>query len=135
MVTGVSSDLDSMKDALYQGAAQLTKGKGIYEETLRILETKKNEPVPQAKNPTLQEELNKTHAVYKNWTEASIINTKAQLDIEQELKALFEREIDLFTFSNSLTEIRSRLNPLLEEHRKNDAEIKKLEDRISVLIS
>jgi hypothetical protein len=134
MVTGVSSDLDTIKDALWQGVQQLTKGDEIYQKTLQNLEAKKNEQAPQSKNPALQEELNKTHAVYQKWIEASILNTTAQRDIERELKALFERDFDPMACFNSLSEIQSRLNPLLLQHKENETQIKKLEDRIVELM-
>ncbi|HEY5235049.1 MAG TPA: hypothetical protein VIJ14_02625 [Rhabdochlamydiaceae bacterium] len=134
MTTAVSSDIDTIKDALWQGVQQLTKGEEIYQKTLCNLEAKRNEQAPHSKNPAFQEELNKTHAVYQKWIEASILNTKAQSAIEQELKALFERKLDLFALHNSLVEIQSRLNPLLLQHKGNEAEIKKLEDRIVELM-
>ncbi len=130
----ISSDTDSFKEVLWEGVKQLTKGQEIYEETLRILQAKKAEPTPQSKDPSLQEELTKIHTIYLQWIEASIINTKAQCEIEQELKALFERDFDPLAFSISLTEIQSRLNPLLSQHQEIDAAIKQLEDRISVLV-
>ena len=130
----ISSDTDSFKEVLWEGVKQLTKGQEIYEETLRILQAKKAEPTPQSKDPSLQEELTKIHTIYLQWIEASIINTKAQCEIEQELKSLFERDFDPMAFSTSLTKIQSRLHPLLSHHQKIDAAIKQLEDRISVLI-
>jgi hypothetical protein len=130
----ISSDTDSFKDVLWEGVKQLTKGQEIYEETLRILQSKKAEPIPQSKDPSLQEELTKIHTIYLQWIESSIVNTKAQCQIEQELKDLFERDFDPMAFSTSLTKIQSRLNPLLSQHQEIDAAIKQLEDRISVLI-
>lgn len=134
MTSGVSSDMATLKEALWQGVQGLTKGEEIYQKTLQNLEVKKNEQAPQSKNPAFQEELNKSHAVYQNWIKASILNTEAQRDIERELKALFERELDLFKLHNSLTEIQSRLNPLLLQHKEIETQIKKLEDRIAELI-
>lgn len=131
----VSSDMDTIKEALWQGVQRLTRGEEIYQKTLQNLEAKKNEQAPQSTNPAFQEELNKTHAVYQSWIKASILNTKAQSAIEQELKALFEGELDLFTLHHSLTEIQSRLNPLLLQHQENETQIKKLEDRITELMA
>jgi hypothetical protein len=130
MTTGVSSDTATFKALLWQRVQQLTKGEEVYKQTLQNLEAKKNEQAPQSKNPAFQEELNKTHAVYQKWIEASILNTKAQRAIEQGLKALFERELDLFTLHTSLTEIQSRLTPLLLQHKEYETQIKKLEARI-----
>ncbi len=130
MTSSVSSDMDTIKDALWQGVQQLTKGEEIYQKTLQNLEAKKTEQPPQSNNPAFQVELNKTHAAYQKCIEASIINTKAQSAIEQALKALFERELDLFKLNTSLIAIQSRLDPLLSEHKTNEAEIKKLENRI-----
>jgi hypothetical protein len=134
MTNAVSSDTDAIKDVLWQGVQQLTQGEETYQNTLRSLEAKKSEQPPHSKNPAFQEELNKTHAVYQQWIEASILNTKAQSAIEKELKALFERELDLFSLHHSLLEIQSRLNPLLLQHKTNDAEVKRLEDRIVELM-
>lgn len=130
MTTAVSD----IKDTLWEGVQHLTKGEAIYQETLRNLEAKKNEQAPRSNNPAFQEELNKTHAVYQQWIAASILNTKAQSAIEQELKALFERELDLFSLHTSLTVIQFRLIPLTSEHKENDAQVKKLKDRIVELM-
>jgi hypothetical protein len=48
---------------------------------------------------------------------------------------LFERQIDLTTISDSLTDIQNRLTPLLSQHKVNEAEIKRLEGRIVELIN
>lgn len=133
MATGVSSE-DAIRDLLWQGVQQLAMSEDVYKNALNSLEAKKNELVPSSKNPLSQEELNKIFATYQRVIQESIENIKAQYMIGVELKMLFERPIDLLTISDSLTDIQNRLNPLLSQHKVNEAEIKSLEDRIIELI-
>lgn len=135
MATGISPDLDGIRDALWQGVQQLAMGEGVYKNALSTLEAKKSEQTPQAKNPTYQEELNKTHTAYQQVIQNSIDNIKGQYMIGLELKMLFTREIDLLTISASLTDIQNRLNPLLAQHNVNEIEITRLEDRIVELVN
>lgn len=133
MATGVS-DLNAIRDALWQGAAQLSMSDTVYQNALSTLEAKKGEPVPSSNNPLIHDELNKAHAAYQRVIQESIENIKAQYMIGLELKMLFSRQIDLLTLSNSLTDIQNRLNPLLAQHKINEAEIQRLETRIVELM-
>ena len=47
-----------------------------------------------------------------------------------ELKMLFTREINLLTITASLTDIQNRLNPVLVQHKDNEAKLITLKDRI-----
>ena len=132
MATGIPSDI---KDALWDGVQQLMMGKEVYDKTLQNLEAKKGESTPQAKNASFQDELKKTHDVYKQTIRRSIENIKAQYAIGQELKGLFERAKDLQELGHSLTDFQIRLNPLLQQHKENASEITSLENRIVELIN
>ncbi len=132
MATGISPEL---KDKLWAGVQELMMGKEVYEKTLQDLETKNNEPTPQAKNAAFQDELTKTHTVYKQTIQRSIDNIKAQYTIGQELKGLFEQANDLQEFGRSLNDLQTRLIPLLEQHKKNAPEIASLENHLVELMS
>jgi hypothetical protein len=135
MASGISSDLDGIRDALRQGFQQLAIGEDVYKNTLNTLEAKKGDSTPLAKNPSYQEELNKTHAAYLRVIQDSIDNIKAQYLIGLELEMLFQREINFLTLSASLTDIQNRLNPLLVQHKDNEAKLITLKDRIFELIN
>ena len=135
LTTGIS-DLDAISDRLWQGVQQLSMSETVYQNALSTLETKKGEPVPSSSNPSMQDELNKTYAIYQRVIQESIDTIKAQYMIGLELKMLFARRpIDLSTLSDSLTDIQNRLNPLLTQHKINEAEITRLETRIVELMN
>jgi len=134
MATGVSTE-DSIRDMLWQGVQQLAMSEDTYKKALTSLEAQKSKLAPSSNNPSFQQELNKTHDTYQRVIQVSIDNIKAQYMIGVELKMLFERQIDLSTIGDSLTDIQNRLTPLLSQHKVNEAEIKRLEGRIVELIN
>jgi hypothetical protein len=134
MATGVSSESDVIRDYLRMSVEQLAMSNKVYEDAACMLEKKIDEPVPKSKNPSLQDELTKTHAMYQKCLKESLDNIKNQYMLGIEMKLLFEREINFLTLSDSLANIQERLNPLLLQHKKNEAEIKKLESRIVELL-
>ncbi|HEX2579474.1 MAG TPA: hypothetical protein VHK67_03630 [Rhabdochlamydiaceae bacterium] len=131
-----SGNLNGLREILWESVKSFTQAKEFYDGFVRTLESKKNEQVPLAKNSAFQAEVNKTHAIYMKYIEVGITNLTAQSGIAEEIKALFaHHDIDLVGLSTSLGEIQSRLNPLIDQLKVIEAEIKKLEDKIVELIS
>lgn len=135
MTAGISNE-GCIRELLWNAVEPLTRAVDTYGESVRDLESKRNEVIPRTKNPAFQSEVNKTHALYMQHIEMAIINLKAQIAIGKEIKELFaRRDIGFGKLSASLGKIQSRLTPLQTQLNINKDEIKKLEDKIIDLIS
>lgn len=134
MTTGLSPDLDSFREVLWQEVQALEMSNGAHLQKLRNLETKRDEPTPQSTDPLLQAELDKTHAVYQQWIQASMINILAQIELEQKMQTLYRGKIDLLTLPEACAAIEQRLRPLIQQQKFNEIQIKKFENRIAELI-
>ena len=135
MATGVSLDNDAFTEVLLQGAQAIGTSNEGYRGAIHSWETKVNEPVPQAKNPSLQEELNKTHSVYQQRIKDTVANLKDLVAVGEELKSLYERQFEPLTFMVSHTDIKNRYDALLSKHKDYEVEVTTLENRIVELMS
>ena len=134
MATGLSSDLDSFREVLWQEVQALDASNDDHLQTLRILGTKRGERAPRSSNPLLQAELDKTHTVYQQWIQVSIENIQAQIELEKGMQTLYRGKIDLSTLPEACAAIEQRLMPLIQQQKLYEFQIKKFEDRIAELI-
>lgn len=130
MTTRLSSNLDSFKEVLKREIQSLDMSTTAHLEACSALEAKSAESVPPANNPSFQPELNKTHVLYQQWIKFILVNIQAQIDTEQELKALYQRPIDLTTLPEACGAIQHRLMVLSQQQKICEMNIKKFENRI-----